>query len=42
MKERLNYRKAVAKTKERNRFHFDLNCIIYNIFRANYLLERTA
>jgi len=42
MKERLNYRKAVAKTKERNRFHFDMNCIIYNIFRANYLLERTA
>lgn len=42
MKERLNYRKAVAKTKERNRFRFDMNCIIYNIFRANYLLERTA
>jgi len=42
MKERLNYRKAVAKTKERNRFRFDMNCILYNIFRANYLLERTA
>jgi IS5 family transposase len=42
MKERLNYRKAVAKTKERNRFRFDMNCIIYNIFRANYLLERTT
>jgi len=42
MKERLNYRKAVAKTKERNRFRFDMNCIMYNIFRANYLLERTA
>jgi len=42
MKERLNYKKAVAKTKERNRFRFDMNCIIYNIFRANYLLERTA
>jgi transposase, IS5 family len=42
MKDRLNYRKAVAKTKERNRFRFDMNCIMYNIFRANYLLERTA
>lgn len=42
MKERLNYRKAVAKTKERNRFRFDMNCIIYNIFRADYLLERAA
>ena len=42
MKERLNYRKAVAKTQERNRFRFDMNCIIYNIFRANYLLERMA
>lgn len=40
MKERLNYKKAVAKTKQRNRFRFDMNCIIYNIFRANYLLER--
>jgi len=40
MKERLNYKKAVAKTKERNRFRFDMNCIIYNIFRANFLLER--
>ena len=40
MNERLNYKKAVAKTKERNRFRFDMNCIIYNIFRANFLLER--
>jgi transposase, IS5 family len=42
MKERLNYRKAVAKTEARNRFRFDMNCILYNIFRGNYLLERTA
>jgi transposase, IS5 family len=42
MKERLSYRKAVAKTIERNRFHFDMNCILYNIFRGNYLLERMA
>lgn len=42
MKEKLNYKKAVAKTKQRNRFRFDMNCIIYNILRANYLLERVA
>ncbi len=42
MKEKLNYKKAVAKTKQRNRFRFDMNCIIYNIFRANFLLERIA
>ena len=42
MKERLNYKKAVAKTKDRNRFRFDMNCIIYNIFRANFLLERAT
>jgi len=32
----------IKAQEERNRFHFDLNCIIYNIFRANYVLERTA
>jgi IS5 family transposase len=42
MKTKLNYTKAVAKTKERNRFRFDMNCIIYNIFRANFLLERVT
>lgn len=42
MKERLNYKKAVAKTEARNRFRFDMNCIIYNIFRANYLLGRAT
>ena len=40
LKERQNYRKARAKTLERNRFVFDMNCIIYNIMRANYLLEK--
>lgn len=42
MKERLNYRKAKAKTEARNRFSFDMNCILYNIFRADLLLKRTA
>jgi len=40
MKEKLGYKKTVAKNYERNRFRFDMNCILYNIFRANYLLER--
>lgn len=42
MKERLNYRKARAKTEVRNRFSFDMNCILYNIFRADLLLKRAA
>jgi len=42
MKEKLNYKKTVAKTEKRNQFRFDMNCILYNIFRANYLLERSA
>jgi len=42
MKERLNYRKATAKTEARNRFKFDMNCIIYNIFRADLLLKIAA
>ncbi len=39
MKERQNYKKARAKTFERNRFVFDMNCIIYNIMRGSYLLK---
>lgn len=42
MKEKLNYKKTVAKTEQRNRFRFDMNCILYNIFRASYLLEKTT
>jgi len=42
MKGRLNYKKTVAKTMERNRFHFDMNCILYNIFRGNYLLGQMS
>ncbi|MCF6271519.1 MAG: IS5 family transposase [Melioribacteraceae bacterium] len=42
IKERLNYKKAVAKTIERNRFIFDMNCVLYNIFRANYLLDKAT
>jgi IS5 family transposase len=39
MKERLNYKKAVAKNYQRNRLRFDMNCIIYNLMRASYLLK---
>ncbi len=41
IKEKLGYRKAVAKTLERNALRFDFNCILYNIFRADFLLSRT-
>jgi len=41
IKEKLGYRKASAKTLERNGLRFDFNCILYNIFRASYLLSRT-
>jgi IS5 family transposase len=40
MKEKLNYRKCMAKNLRRNSFIFDMNCIMYNIFRANYLLSK--
>lgn len=40
MKEKLNYKKAVAKTHLRNALRFDLNCILYNIFRADFLLKK--
>ncbi len=40
IKEKLGYRKAVAKNKARNALRFDFNCILYNIFRAEYLLSR--
>lgn len=41
MKEKLGYQKAVAKTKLRNSLRFDFNCMLYNIFRASYLLTKT-
>lgn len=39
IKEKLNYRKCVAKNLQRNSFIFDMNCILYNLFRADYLLS---
>ena len=40
MKEKLGYKKAVAKNLLRNALRFDFNCIMYNIMRADYLLSR--
>ena len=40
IKEKLNYKNTVAKTIERNDLRFTMNCILYNIFRADYLLSR--
>lgn len=39
MKEKLNYRAAGAKNLFRNALRFDMNCIIYNIMRADVLLR---
>lgn len=40
IKEKLGFTKAVAKTKDRNALRFDFNCMLYNIFRASYLLSK--
>ncbi|SHM32248.1 Transposase and inactivated derivatives, IS5 family [Salegentibacter salegens] len=40
LKEKLNYKRTVAKTMARNELRFDFNCILYNIFRASYLLSK--
>lgn len=39
MKRILNYELAMATTITRNQLRFDMNCIIYNILRGNYLLQ---
>lgn len=39
IKEKLEYNNARAKNIKRNGFRFDMNCIIYNIMRSNYLLK---
>lgn len=40
IKEKLGYQKATAKTLKRNALQFDFNCIIYNIFRADFLMSK--
>lgn len=40
IKEKLNYKKAVAKNKARNGLRFDFNCMLYNIFRASFLIQK--
>lgn len=40
MKEKLQYKKAVAKNILRNALRFDFNCMLYNIFRADYLISK--
>lgn len=40
LKTKLGYTVARAKTKARNALKFDFKCILYNIFRADYLLRR--
>ena len=40
MKSKLKYAMAWATNLWRNQLRFDMNCIIYNVLRANYLLRR--
>ena len=40
MKQKQNYIEARAKNYQRNKFAFEMNCVIYNIMRASYLIER--
>lgn len=40
MKEKLHYACARAKTQARNELDFTMNCILYNVFRADFLLRR--
>ena len=40
IKEKLGYRNAVAKTIARNSLRFDFNCMLYNIFRADFLMSK--
>jgi len=42
LKEKLGYKRTVAKTLERNELRFDFNCIMYNIFRADHLLRKAS
>ena len=40
IKEKLGYKIARAKTHARNEFDFTMNCIVYNLFRADLLLKK--
>lgn len=40
MKKKLDYACARAKTQARNELDFTMNCILYNVFRADFLLRR--
>jgi IS5 family transposase len=39
---RHGYNQARAKSKAANQVHFDMNCILYNVRRAVFLLKRQA
>jgi IS5 family transposase len=42
IKTKLHYVKATATTLIRNALRFDMNCIVYNIVRGSYLLQKIA
>lgn len=42
IKKVLNFELATAKTLVRNELRFTMNCIVYNVLRAGYLIKLTA
>ncbi|MEO5673064.1 MAG: IS5 family transposase [Chitinophagales bacterium] len=40
IKSKLHYTQATAKNKQRNSLRFTLNCAMYNVLRANYLIKK--
>lgn len=42
MRKKLKMGLATAKTKVRNALRFDMNCILYNVLRAEWLLRKQA
>jgi transposase, IS5 family len=42
MRKKLKMGLATAKNKARNALRFDMNCILYNVLRAEWLLRRAA
>jgi transposase, IS5 family len=42
MRKKLKMGLAMAKNMARNALRFDMNCILYNVLRADWLLKRAA
>ena len=42
MKKQMNYLQCRAKNIDRNRLQWTMNCIVYNLIRADYLLAKAS